>query len=145
MKIKQKGVNGRGFTLIELLVVIAVIGLLASIVLVAMGGARKKARDARGQGDLRQIATAMELKYSDNLPEAYPNLPDTATAVSNSGTPLDPYLNPIPTGNGVRTYYWYDGGNTQTFCIYFQMEVTTTNYFYVSQKGAGINTAAACP
>ncbi|MDP2926680.1 MAG: type II secretion system protein [bacterium] len=139
MKKKKKG-----FTLIELLVVIAVIGLLASIVLVAMGGARKKARDARGQGDLRQIATAMELKYADVLPEGYANLPDTSTAVSG-GTLLDPYLNPVPTGNGVRTYFWYDGGNNQTFCVYFQMEVVTTNYFYVSQKGAGTTTSAACP
>ena len=144
MIIEQKKVNKRGFTLIELLVVIAVIGLLASIVLVAMGGARKKARDARGQGDLRQIATAMELKYSDSLPEGYANLPDTSTAITTS-TLLDPYLNPIPTGNGVRTYYWYDGGNNQTYCITFQMEVTTTNYFYVSQKGAGTTTSAACP
>ena len=139
MKKKKKG-----FTLIELLVVIAVIGLLASIVLVALGGARKKARDARGQGDLRQIATALELKYADVLPEGYANLPDTSTAIVTSAL-LDPYLNPVPTGNGVRTYYWYDGGNNQTYCIYFQMEVVTTNYFYVSQKGVGTTTSAACP
>jgi prepilin-type N-terminal cleavage/methylation domain-containing protein len=53
------------FTLIELLVVIAVIGMLSSIVLVSMRGAREKARDARRKQEIDQIMKALELYYND--------------------------------------------------------------------------------
>jgi len=58
--------NFRGFTLIELLVVIAIIGILATIVLVSLGTARRRARDTRRIGDLRQVALALQLYREDN-------------------------------------------------------------------------------
>lgn len=58
--------SGGGFTLIELLVVIAIIGLLASIVMASLNSARSRARDAKRIGDLKQIATALELFANDN-------------------------------------------------------------------------------
>ena len=56
----------KGFTLIELLVVVAIIGVLATVVLGALGDARAKARDAKRQSDIKTIQNALELYYTDN-------------------------------------------------------------------------------
>ncbi|PIP16965.1 MAG: hypothetical protein COX44_02505 [Candidatus Portnoybacteria bacterium CG23_combo_of_CG06-09_8_20_14_all_37_13] len=54
----------KGFTLIELLVVIAIIGILASVVLVSVGGAKKQANIAKAKADMNSLMMALELAYS---------------------------------------------------------------------------------
>lgn len=74
--------NQQGFTLIELLVVIAIIGLLASVVLLALNSARQKSRDAKRVADIRQIQSGLELYFNDC--NAYP-----ATAAIAGATPAN--------------------------------------------------------
>ncbi len=64
MRILKK--NQSGFTLVELLVVIAILGLLSTIVMTSLTGARKKARDTRRVADLRQLNTAIQFYINDN-------------------------------------------------------------------------------
>lgn len=126
--------KNKGFTLIELLVVIAIIGLLASVVLLALNSARAKARNAKRLADVRQIASALELYFNDK--SAYPTAP-SAGVLSNTTAPgLSPgYIGLIPTaptpqdgqcgsaaGPG-NNNYWYEAtpntgaSYTLTFCL----------------------------
>jgi len=131
-----------GFTLVELLVVIAVIGMLATIVLVSMGGARKRARDARGQSDLRQIMTAFEMKYAEA--EVYPLVQDTFVPIPVNNTILAPYLSPTPRTNGGRIYEWK--GEAQKFCIVFEAEgAPTTTWHTCSHRGCASSPTKDCP
>ena len=61
----------KGFTLIELLVVISIIGLLSSIILSSLNGARLRGRIAKRLSDMHQVQIALELYYSAN--GSYPN------------------------------------------------------------------------
>ena len=45
--------------------VIAIIGILATVSIIALSNARAKSRDAKRAGDMKQVQTALELFFND--------------------------------------------------------------------------------
>jgi prepilin-type N-terminal cleavage/methylation domain-containing protein len=145
--------NKKGFTLIELLVVIAIIGMLSGIVLVSMGTARKKARDAKRASDIRTWSTAMTLAYDDSSAACggSESFPQSASIPSQICPGVGQYLNPAPTSTGVGyDYIWVPNnaacGTTpagQWYCIQAPLEAET-GCWVACEKGTKKLTTA-CP
>jgi prepilin-type N-terminal cleavage/methylation domain-containing protein len=116
-----------GFTLIELLVVIAIIGLLSTMSIIALNGARARSRDARRLADVTQMQTALEMYYNDV--NAYPgtgSLAAGSTLVNASTTYMTVPTAPTPADGtcGANNSYVYSqtgspagSSYTITYCI----------------------------
>src|SRR5581483_4183652 len=91
--------NQRGFTLLEMMVVVAIIAILAAILIPNFTHARAQAATSACMSNMKTIATAMELYYTDN--QAYPVVSEKAV---NAVPGLSAYMgnqNPVdPAGSG---------------------------------------------
>lgn len=66
MTYKIQTASRRGFTIVELLIVIVVIGILASITIVAYNGIQQRARDAGRLQDAKSIEKALLIHLTQN-------------------------------------------------------------------------------
>ena len=80
-----------GFTLIELIITLAVIGVLVSLILVAINPQRiiEDTRDSRNRAEMNAVKTALQLFFNDN--NSYPGalaalVPDYAKALPSVTT-----------------------------------------------------------
>lgn len=124
----------RGFTLVELLVVVAIIGLLATIIMVNVGGTKANSRDAKRTEDITSIRNALSL-YTNDM-SGYP-IQATEGSAANLATALIPvYMSTMPTdpvNNGAcnpitpNTYCYQSDG--KTYNLKFCLETDSVNNY----------------
>ena len=109
----------KGFTLIEMLIVITIIALLASLILVGMGGARAKTRDSRRIADLHNVMNALELYYSSNsqYPQDIVSWSDLETTLTDAGIGVSRIPNDPLSNTGSNYEYGVDTSNYQDYVL----------------------------
>jgi prepilin-type N-terminal cleavage/methylation domain-containing protein len=132
MKLSLK--NKKGFTLIELLVAIAVIGLLASIALVALSGVKDRAKDARIIAEMSQIPNIAALirasdgSYSNEKLDCYnSNVDDQIKKICQS-------VNSLTSGDSLIIW-----AVQQSYCAYVQLN----NHDYYCLDSTGVKKKGA--
>jgi general secretion pathway protein G len=89
-KINNRPVSRAGFTLVEVLLVVVILGILASVVVVSVGGKQKGAMIKATRASIAAICTAVDLYEVDT--GKYPS--SLQSLISGSGEPNwnGPYL-----------------------------------------------------
>src|SRR5680860_42190 len=127
LKFRRTSLVKSGFTIVELLVVIVVIGILASITIVAYTGIQSRAASATLQSDLKNASTQLELDKAIN--GTYPATEDEAN--SNKG---------LPKSSGTTYQYTVTGND---YCISASSPTAGSSTFRITSTGGTVE-AGAC-
>lgn len=87
--------SSKAFTLVELLVVLAIIGILAALLMPAIGKAKENGRGTACLSNLHQIGLALQLYVSENnnrLPVMYDKLMSTNAPPTNAPATVEVVL-----------------------------------------------------
>jgi len=147
---REKAQNS-GFTLLELMVVIAIIGLLASIALIALQSARAKSRDAKRLADMTQMNTGLQLYFADfkGYPSTTAGLPQALVPTYASSLPSNPQPTdgsctatnypspPTPVGSNGSNYYYFASGTAYLGADNTTMVYPDYAYFFCLGNQAG--------
>src|SRR3989344_4618612 len=113
---------------------IGVVGILSTLLLLQLGTAREKARDAKRIADVNQIRTAVELYFDDNN-SVYPNtLSDLTKYFLDGIIPKDPLTEKgygYEILSGVTRYYVNEGVNVRSCAGTYCSVIAKTNAGYL--------------
>ena len=128
MKDNNKSMR-KGFTLIELLVVLGILGILATVLLVAINPSAQlqKANDAHRKSDLETIQRALELYYQDkgSYPPSLNNQIAPGNVAINWGSSWQPYISILPKDpSSGDTYVYYSPASAggQAYYLYANLQ-----------------------
>ena len=106
---------------------IYIIGILASIVLVSLGGAREKAKDARIMDDMSQLRSAIEIYYYDRE-EGFSGVDCFSTELSSICSDVKEYAGETPT---IKS-------STKNYCLY--VKLPSGKYYCLTDVASGRET-----
>jgi prepilin-type N-terminal cleavage/methylation domain-containing protein len=110
--------NARGFTIVELLIVIVVIGILASITIVAYNGVTQQASAVVLKSDLHNAASQLEIDKASANSETY--AADDSALIRSEGTNFE---------------YTSDGS---TYCLSATSDTSNISAYHISSAAGSI-------